>query len=333
MSLQIIKQGILDTIQDLGRYGYQHFGINPGGVMDFYSAQIVNTLVGNNKKDAVIEMHFPAPVILFQEETMIAIGGADFSATINNEKIPQWQPIIVGKNSLLQFHQWKTGARCYLAIREKLHIDQWLNSRSTNIKAACGGFNGRALLKGDVINFTDERGYKNFLQNKDYCVLPWKADIDSEILKSNTVSVVFGNEWNWLAKEAQKNFLSESFLISSSADRMGYRLKGILERNNNEELVSCGVSYGTIQLLSNGELIILMADHQTTGGYPRIANVVTAHLPSLSQMKPGDEIRFQQVDQTTAENLIVKQQQYLLQLQNACKFRLQEFINAGNAIN
>src|SRR5215470_4449149 len=107
MSLKIIKAGVLDTIQDLGRYGFQHLGINPGGAMDRFAAQIVNMLVGNSMDEAVIEIHFPASIFLFEQETMIAIGGADFSATVNGEDIPLWQPVIVSKNSVLQFQKWK----------------------------------------------------------------------------------------------------------------------------------------------------------------------------------------------------------------------------------
>src|SRR2546423_2947292 len=134
MSLRIIKAGILDTIQDPGRNGYQHLGINPSGAMDRFAAETVNFIVGNNKNDAIIEMHFPASSFLFEEQVMIAIGGGDFSATVNGEIIPLWQPVIISKNCLLQFQKWKDGARCYLAIREKMNIPKWLNSYSTNLK-------------------------------------------------------------------------------------------------------------------------------------------------------------------------------------------------------
>ena len=126
-------------------------------------------------------------------------------------------------------------------------------------------------------------------------------------------------------------FLKDSFVIDSLADRMGYRLRGALDAEKNGELVSGAVSFGTIQLLPNGELIVLMADHQTTGGYPRIAHIVSVYLPVLAQKRPGDLIYFRLTDQEHAENLLMRQQQHLLQLQIACKFRLQEFFNSADA--
>jgi antagonist of KipI len=333
MSLRIIKTGVLDTVQDAGRYGFQHLGINPGGAMDRFAAQVVNMLVGNNSDEPVIEMHFPASIFLFEQETMIAIGGADFSATINGEDLSPWQPAIIAKNSVLQFQKWKQGARCYLALREKLNIQKWLNSYSTNLKAASGGFNGRSLQKDDVISFREKNEYKKVLAGNDLHLLPWKADIFWSAVPIDRIAVIPGNEWDGLTEEAKDKFLKEPFGIGSLADRMGYRLQSELQVKHNTELVSSVVSFGTIQLLPTGELIILMADHQTTGGYPRIAHIVSAHLPVLAQKQPGDKIYFRLADQQHAEDLLLQQQQHLLQLQNACKFRLEEFFNTANADN
>lgn len=327
MSLRIIKAGMLDTVQDLGRQGYQHLGINPGGVMDPFAAQVVNMLVGNGENEGLIELHFPASSFLFQEEAIIAVGGADFSASINGEFIPSWQPVIVAKNSLLQFQKWKEGARCYLAIREKLAIPKWLKSYSTHLKAACGGFRGRALQKDDLILFKEKNEYKTFLKERDHIVLHWKAGIHWNSKAMDRIDIIPGNEWDWLTREAQHYFLDQPFTIASSADRMGYRLQESLPVKENNELVSSAVSFGTIQLLPNGELIILMADHQTTGGYPRVAHIVSAHLPLLAQKRPGEKIYFNHSDLQRAEELLKLRQQHLLQLQNACKFRLEEFLN------
>ena len=330
MSLRIIKAGILDTIQDLGRYGFQHLGINPGGAMDRFAASAINLLVGNNIDEALIEIHFPASIFLFEHETMLAIGGADFSATINGEDIPLWQPIITTKNSLLQFQKWKKGARCYLALKEKINIPKWLNSYSTNLKAASGGFNGRALQKDDVISFKEKKEYKIYLKDNDLVILPWKADILWSQKPIDRIAFISGNEWDRLTEESKNKFLNEPFVVGSLADRMGYRLQGMLGAKEDGELVSSAVSFGTIQLLPNGELIVLMADHQTTGGYPRIAHVISPHLPLLAQSQPGDKIYFRLIDQGQVEDLLFLQQQHLLQLQNACKFRLEEFFNANN---
>ncbi|HET9823980.1 MAG TPA: biotin-dependent carboxyltransferase family protein [Chitinophagaceae bacterium] len=333
MSLKIIKAGVFDTIQDLGRYGFQHLGINPGGAMDRFAAQAVNTLLGNNIHESVIELHFPSSIFLFEKEAMIAIGGGDFTATINGEDIPLWQPIVIAKNSLLQFQKWKQGARCYLALREKLKIDKWLNSYSTNVKAAAGGFNGRALQKDDLIQYKEKNDYAVLLHDNDFLTLPWKADVLWTDAPINRIAVTQGHEWDWLGEEAKSKFLTAPFTIGSLADRMGYRLQSTLQAIRRDDLVSSVVSFGTIQLLPNGELIILMADHQTTGGYPRIGHVVSAHLPILAQKQPGDKIYFRLTEQQNAEELLLAQNQHLRQLQDACKLRLDKFFRTANAQN
>lgn len=322
---------MLDSIQDMGRYGFQSLGINPSGSMDRYSAGIANMLVGNNPGEALIEMHFPAPVFLFDQPAVIALAGADFNASINGEFIPVHKPIILNKSSVLQFHYIKNNARCYLAVRGGFNINKWLNSYSTNLKAEAGGFNGKKLIKDDIIELNNKNDFSKIPGDKDFKILPWKANKKWIENEKKEIFVLPGNEWDWLDTDAQKKFLSRSFTISNNSDRMGYRLTGdFLQKNINEELISSAVSFGTIQLLPDGQLIILMADHQTTGGYPRIGHIITADLHRLAQMKAGDKIQFVFTDQKTAEELLIKQQQHLQQLQHACIFRLENFIHEKN---
>lgn len=327
--MKIFKAGIQDTVQDMGRYGYQHFGINPGGVMDKFSAQMANMLAGNEINQAVIELHFPASVFIFQQPALIALGGADFSPSINGEKIPSGHPVLVNKNSILQFHKIIRGARTYMAVHGGLHIPHWLGSCSTHLKARAGGFNGRALMKDDEIAFEKTSIFASVLGEKEFAVLPWQADDNWEEKKSGEILVLPGNEWDRLTESAKESFSMTSFVITNQSDRMGYRLNNLpLPVMSNEEVISSGVSFGTVQLLPDGKLIILMADHQTTGGYPRVAHVISAHHSRLAQMKAGDKMHFQLTDQQTAEELLIKQQLHLRQLQNACKFRLEEFLHA-----
>jgi antagonist of KipI len=323
MSLQIIKAGILDTIQDGGRHGYQHLGINPTGAMDQYAMQVANALVGNRPDEAVIEMHFPASAFLFGYPALIALSGADFSATINGDAIPPLHPIWVNKNDVLQFHRPAQGARSYLAIAGGMHIKKWLGSQSTHLKAKTGGYNGRNLHKGDEILF--RQSFPATPAQSEFVVLPWKADM-KWIEDTKELLVLPGNEWDRLSTESKENFMMTSFVITQQSDRMGYRLNNIpLPVMTNEEVVSSAVSFGTVQLLPDGKLIILVADHQTTGGYPRVAHVISAHKSRLAQLKAGDKLHFRFTDQQTAEELWIKQQQHLLQLQNACTFRLNEY--------
>ncbi len=328
MSLKILKTGMLDSIQDCGRFGYQQFGINPGGAMDKYAAAIANILVGNNTDEAVIEMHFPAPAIFFDQPAMIALSGADFSANINGKEIPLNHAVIINKNTTLQFLTPKNKSRCYLAVKGGVKISKWLNSYSTNLVAEAGGFSGRKLLKDDILELNNSTNTYKLQDTDDFKILPWGASEDFGIKYNEEFLVMQGSEWDWLDKGSQEKFLKNPFFISHNSDRMGYRLASEpLHSAAKTELVSSAVNFGTIQLLPDGQLIILMADHQTTGGYPRLGNIISAQLPMLAQMKAGDKLQFKFTDHQAAENLILKQQQHLTQLEIACKLRLENYIH------
>jgi antagonist of KipI len=329
MNLRIIKAGVLDTVQDLGRYGWQHEGINPGGVMDKLSAQVANILVGNDPRQAVIELHFPASAFFFEQPALIAISGADFTASVNGEEIPVLQAVLLSKFSILQFHGIQYGARAYLAVYGGFDIPQWLNSYSTHLKAGKGGFKGKMLQKEDEIPMCTSADFTRLIGKKEFQVLPWKADTGLPADLSSRIFLLHGNEWNRLTEGSKEKFLNQSFGIMPQSDRMGYHLRsGSLTVTTKDEVVSSPVNFGTIQLLPEGQLIVLMADHQTAGGYPRIAHVITAHQSLLAQMKPGDQIRFKFTDQQTAEQLLLHQHQHIRQLQHACSFKLEEFLHA-----
>ncbi len=322
MNLRIIKAGIQDSIQDTGRYHYQHLGINPGGAMDKLAAQTANLLVGNELNDAVIEIHFPASSFFFEQPALIAISGADFTAAVNGEEIPMYHPVLLSKFSILQFLKIKKGSRAYLSVMGGFNIQPWLGSFSSNLKAGCGGFKGRALQQDDEISIDLLPDVRSVLAGREFVVLPWNAvplnkDADDEIL------ILPGSEWDVPDKKAQADFLQEPFYVSPRSDRMGYLLDGTRLSSGVGNLVSSAVDFGTIQLLPNGQLIILMADHQTAGGYPKIAHVITAHHTKLAQLKPGDPLHFRFTSVENAEQLLIKQQQHLLQQQNACKFKLE----------
>lgn len=328
MSLKILKSGILDCLQDRGRFGFRQWGITPGGVMDTEAACMANALAGNDFSEAVVELHFPASVFLFEQSTIIALAGADFSASINGEPVPIYHPIVVNKSTVLQFHSVKNQARCYLAVKGGFKINKWLNSYSTHLKAQAGGWQGSKLTKGDTIPFQETVDYSFFLGKEDFKILPWKVRPYEGKTTSDTILAVPGNEWNWLDQDSQKKFLTSEFIIAPQSDRMGYRLQGPpLSSFPYPELVSSAVCFGTVQLLPDGQLIILMADHQTAGGYPRLATIISAYRPRLAQMKSGEKFRIAFTSQKNAEELLIQQQQFLHQLQIACNFRLQNFFN------
>ena len=329
MSLSIIKPGLLDTLQDLGRNGFGSWGINPGGAMDRYAAQVANLLVGNCENEAVMEIHFPGPQILFEQNTLIAITGADFSATINDEEIPRWQPVVVRKNTVLQFSSLVEGARCYLSVHGGYCGEKWLNSYSTNLKAGAGGWHGQPLRKGDELPFKENTIYFAGLlkETNNFEALPWRVNTEKVYRWPHEIGFIPGHEWGCLSAASQESFTQNNFLIHPSSDRMGYQLKGgplLLDRP--VELVSSAVSFGKVQMLPDGQLIVLMADHQTTGGYPRIAHVISAHLPKLAQLRPCDTIQFKPVDTIAAEALLKARQKELHILQRACMDHLNELV-------
>ena len=326
MSLKILKTGLLDTIQDNGRYGYQHLGINPGGAMDIAAMQTANLLVGNEMNEPVLELFYPAAEILVEKNALITIAGGNFSPMINGDGIKIGRPVLVTKNSVIQFPKKKKGQCCYLALSGGFKISAWLNSCSTNLKANVGGYDGRKLKKDDRIEFNSELE-NELLKNADMIKLPWRATPLPDPSQDKEIFVIPGNEFDDLSERSKEIFNSNEFRVTISSDRMGYRLEG--ENMNTTvkgELVSSGVNFGTIQLLPNGQLIVLMADSQTTGGYPRIAHVISAHLSKISQKQSGEIIKFTIVDQAKAENLRINQYLHLQQLKNGSKFRLQEFL-------
>jgi antagonist of KipI len=326
MSIIISKQGLFDTIQDKGRYGYQHLGVNPGGVMDTVASCVANMLVGNSMDEAVIELHFPASAIIFEKPCVITISGADFSPSINGQIIPLNTTIIVAASSQLAFAQYKNGARCYLAVHGGLDVKKWLNSYSTNTKVHAGGFNGRILKNNDVLYFREQQ--ISFIAFSFQTLVITSIKIDPGFLypASNTIRCIEGRQYSWLEDSSKKTFNTTSLKITTQSDRMGYRLIGEqLHTKEQTQLLSSAVTKGTIQLLPDGNLILLMADHQTTGGYPVIANVISADIPSLAQMQPNTYIQFSFVSVEEAETIYLQQQQNLSQLSNACKLQLINF--------
>ena len=326
MSLKILKAGILDTVQDMGRFGYQHLGINAGGAMDLFAMQTSNLLVGNKMNEAVLEFFYPAPEIIFEKNTLLTITGANFSPTINGDGIKMCRPVMVKKNTVIQFPQRKNGQCCYLSVHGGFKLSPWLNSHSTNTKALAGGFGGRKLMKGDAIEFNLDFENEKICK-ADIYKLPWRAAPFEDESAEDEIFVLSGNEWDYLTEESKNAFVNKEFNVDLSSDRMGYKLKGEnLGTINTEELVSSAVNFGTIQLLPNGELIVLMADSQTTGGYPRLAHIISADLPKFSQKQPGQKVKFTIVNQEMAEDLTMRRQLHLEQLKNASNFRLQNLL-------
>lgn len=323
MSITIIKAGLFSTVQDGGRKGFQQVGINPSGAMDPLAMQVANLLIQNKADEAVIEFFFPAPIIHFNAAAFIALSGADFGATINDIPVPINHPIYIPENTSLSFTKKITGHIGYLAIQGGLELNEWMNSYSTNTRAGAGGMEGRALLKEDEIKLKASAAQKNIQPQLQ--VLPWMADTKG-MYQTQSLRYLPGNEFSFLNAFSQQFMTNAQFTILAESDRMGYRLKGPeLKCKKPIELISSGVTNGTIQLLPSGQCIVLLADHQTTGGYPRIGHIIQADIPTLVQQAPGSAIRLIPVNMGTAEKINNRQLQYLQQLKNACTLQLNAY--------
>ncbi|MBX2960902.1 MAG: biotin-dependent carboxyltransferase family protein [Cyclobacteriaceae bacterium] len=321
--IEVVRKGISDTIQDAGRFGYQHQGINPNGAMDLVAMRVANALVGNNLEEAVIELCHPASTFKFETASLIAISGADFSPRLNGKKISINQPVCIPVGSELKFSKPLWGTFAYLAIHKGFELNTWLGSKSTNVKAGVGGLDGRTLKKSDVLPLRF-----SMADAQEVTVFPWRANVSEFYPSLEYIRCIKGNEFDWMNRRSQIDFQKKSFTISPQSDRMGYRLHGpSMKRSHKEELLSTAVTFGTIQLLPNGELIVLMADHQTTGGYPRVAHVISDDRSRLVQHKPNDKINFKFISLAEAEELFCSQQQRIHQLASGCRHKLLEHFN------
>ena len=314
MSLIIRKPGILTTVQDLGRYGARRFGVNPGGVMDTAAARVANILLGNDAGAAVLETHFPAAEIEFEVDTGVAIAGADFDARLGETAIQNWTSFKAPAGSILKFAGKRSGSRAYVAVSGGLKVETWLGSMSTNLVAKIGGVSGRKLEARDRL----ESGvfHNTARAAAGQSIIPHYS-------RFPTVRIIPGNEFAFLTATSERDFLQSGFTLTNDCDRMGYRLSGTpLHLLHKLEMVSAAVTFGTIQLLPDGQLIVLMADHQTSGGYPRLGTVIPVDLPLLAQCGPADGLSFEIVTIEDAEDLVQRFETELSFLRIGC--RLQE---------
>ncbi len=317
MSLLLQKSGILTTVQDLGRTGSMRFGINPGGAMDRAAARIANIIVGNDDNEAVLEMHFPGPQILFEADTIAALGGGDLGPTLEGEEIENWRPFFVKKGSLLKFSQKDLGNRAYLAVRGGLKLQSWLGSASTNVQAKLKGTLGHRCESGDRIALKQRSKPQQgeFRARVSASLLPIYSPFP-------TVRITSGAEFKYLSDAGQRLFLDHDFYITTNSNRMGFRLSGsTLKLIKKREFISSAVSYGTIQILPEGQLIVLMADHQTAGGYPRIGHIISRDLPLIAQLGANDKVAFHLIDIKDAEDLTLEFERELNFLRVACRFQ------------
>lgn len=309
--LTIRKAGLFTTIQDLGRPGLRRFGISGGGAMDASSLRIANLLVGNPENSAAIEVTMNGPEILFEQPAEIALCGADLSPAINGIDASMWRPLQIAAGDVLSFGVPKSGCRTYLAVAGGIQVPIVMDSASTLTRAGIGGFCGRALRKGDRLEFggkeqTEDRERANWFVSPHF-----KTDVPADPV----IRLLKGRHHALFGADSQERLTEELFVVTNEADRMGYRLDGpplTLERP--QELLSEAVIPGTIQVPPSGNPIVLMADCQTTGGYPKIGQIAAADLPVVAQLRPGQQVRFELISMEQAQEAWLVQERQLRQL-------------------
>lgn len=307
MSFQVLSAGPLSTVQDLGRFGVMRDGFTQSGAMDQRSAKLANLLVDNDADCAVIEMTLMGITAKFSGDYIIAVSGGDFGSSINDEPITPNKAYRVKNGDVLKMGYAKSGVRAYLAVSGGIDVPLVMNSRSTNLKSAIGGYYGRKLKNGDVVDVF----YKDISHlNIDFAhTAPGSYNCDI------TVRAVLGPQDFMFTDDDKNIFFSTPYKVTPQADRMGIRLEGkALNSKKGVDIISDGIVFGSVQIPKNGMPIVLMADHQTTGGYAKIATVISADLPLLAQAKPNDTIRFKQVSVREAEKAAKREKKYLNKL-------------------
>lgn len=296
MAMKVLSPGALTTVQDLGRYGYQQFGMPCCGVMDQNAYRTANELLSNTGNEAVLEHTLFGGSYLFDSDTVIALTGADMNPVLNRLPLPMNRPVFVQAGSTLTLGFAASGCRTYLAVLGGIDVPVTLGSRSTNLKCGIGGYEGRALRQGDVLKTgTPPFSYGEFCRrfsSKTTYTLPEHPSYPSSI----TVRVVEGPQNHYFTEDGLRTFYSEPYTLSEQSDRMGCRMDGpSIESIHGTDIVSDAIVFGSIQVTPAGQPIILMADRQTTGGYAKIATVCSFDLPSLAQCRPGNTVRFRKI--------------------------------------
>lgn len=311
MSITVLNPGLMTTVQDMGRVGYQQFGVSVSGVMDPRATSIANILVGNDEGEAVLECTMLGPQLRFDAANCIAITGGDLGPTLDGKPIPNYCAVSVEAGQVLRFTAPKTGCRAFIAFAGGLDIPVVMGSRSTYMKAKIGGLEGRKLAKDDVIGF---RAPKTQLKNlKDRNIYPEFVPRDVY-----TVRVVLGPQDDAFTDAGIQAFLGETYTVTPEFDRMGCRLEGAaVEHKESGDIISDGIAFGAIQIPSAGKPIIMLADRQTTGGYTKIANVITADFRIIGQLKAGDKVRFEKVSIAHAQDALLTQRAALRMLRKS----------------
>ncbi len=304
---KVIKPGFFTTVQDVGRWGFQRYGVPVSGAMDNYALVAANLLVGNKLNDACLEITLLGPELEFLSDTQIAITGAALSPTLNGGNVACWQTLQVCNGDVLSFGRLQSGCRAYVALRGGIDVPVVLGSKSTYVRGGFGGFEGRRLKTGDVI-----QAHKISKLKSDFLVPQELVPCYHDELM---VEVVLGPQSDYFTDQGLETLISSIYTVTAESDRMGYRLNGAkVEQKGSLKMISDAVPVGAVQVPRSGKPIIVMRDAQTTGGYPKIAVVSTSDISRLGQAKPNDKIRFSKISTSKARTKLLEYMKTLSQM-------------------
>ena len=298
MSIAVLKPGLQSSFQDTGRVGYQHQGVPVNGAMDERAHRLASLLAGNPPTRATLEITMVGPVLRFDAPACFALAGADLGATLNGSPVPVLRPQVARTGDLLAFPARPApgrGLRTYLAVHGGYAIEPVMGSESTYLRGGFGGLDGRALIKGDVIGLRqplrDDAGLDALEAAMQALYLYLPATLVGT--PRAALRVLPGVHWDHFDAESQERFVQAEFRVSPASDRMGYRLTGPgIHQISQQQMLSEAACFGSVQVPADGQPIVLMADRQTTGGYSKIVQVISADLPLLAQYAPGQSVRF-----------------------------------------
>ena len=308
--IRILKPGLLTSVQDLGRPGFQQYGIVVGGALDTFAARVANAIVGNDENAAVLEMAQTGPDVQFTEDTVIAWTGGDFAATIGAEPLPRDRAVRVAAGETVSFGVASGGLRAWLAIAGGIDVPLVMGSRTTYRRANLGGHEGRPLRAGDELKTfalpDTARALLRALPAGGRRATMWtvRPDTMGKPAPAGTVRAVPGPEWEWFTDGAQRDFFSADWTATREADRMGVRLQGpALTMVKPREMISAAVNTGVVQVPPAGQPIVLLPSRQSVGGYPRLVAVAGVDIGRFAQLRPGEKVRFQKIKVSAAHEL------------------------------
>jgi antagonist of KipI len=310
-AIHVIKPGMLTTIQDRGRWGLQANGVPVAGPMDPCSHRLANALVGNDPAAATLEVTLVGPELEFDAERVVSVAGAEFELTMDGRSVPAHAPFLVAAGAQLRFGRRLRGARAYLAVEGGIDVPRTLGSRATHVISAMGGLDGRALVAGDQLPLGEST------RTSGAAIGPPRAPIAALPERQARIRVLAGPQQDYFTADALDVLQSAPYTISNTSDRMGFRLQGPrLAHSRGADIISDATPLGVLQVPASGQPILLMADRQTSGGYPKIATVISADISVAGQLGPGDAIVFAVCSPREALAALIAQERALMAVES-----------------